>query len=146
MTTRSPYRKNPLALVPVTDRVERLWKFTVPGDPVPHVSVTYRGKWVPNARVKRVALYKETVRQCSLIGAFACGPNFPFVPTKDHPLKIHTRAYFRNGRHGDPESVHKVIKDALWPAKLGGDKYTGGSYDPPLYDPDNARVEVEIVY
>ena len=114
--------------------------FTILGDPVPHVTVTYRGKWMPeNARAKKVARYKENIRKIVMVRRL----KIP-VPSKDNPVLINTVAYFRNGRHGDPESIHKVVKDALWPAKEGGDKYTGGSYNVPLYDSENPRVEVEI--
>lgn len=39
------------------------------------------------------------------------------------------------------------MKDALFyglKGKQGGDKYTGGSYDPPLYDKENPRVEITL--
>lgn len=91
-------------------------------------------------RAKDLARYKETVRRCAL----GPGPQLPVVGTEAHPIMIRTRAYFRDRRHGDPESIHRAVKDALWPHKNGGDKYTGGSYDFPLYDPDDPRVEVEI--
>ena len=108
---------------------------------MPHVTVTWRSKHNrDNRRATRIAAYKEDVRKSAMIA----GAHIPATPSKMKPVVISTRAYFRNERHGDPESVHKVIKDALWPARQGGDKYTGGSYDPPLYDAKNPRVEVEV--
>lgn len=69
-------------------------------------------------------------------------------PTREKPVLVKTRAYFRNGIHPDPENVHKGIKDSIWWAPKGerttGDKYTGGVYMWPLYDADNPRVEIEI--
>ena len=115
--------------------------FVIPGDPVPHVSVTYRGKWVPNNRIRKVTKYKDDIRKIIMAQRI----KLP-IPTKKNPIWILTAAYFRNGRHGDPESIHKAIKDALWPAKEGGDKYTGGAYTKPLYDAKNPRVEVLIEF
>ena len=113
--------------------------FTVLGDPKGHVAVTQRSKW-RDPRAKDIAAYKETVRK----SAMAEGVRIPPTSSKCHPILINTRAYFRDGRHSDPESVHRAVKDALWPHKNGGDKYTGGGYDFPLYDPERPRVEVEI--
>lgn len=116
------------------------YKFTIPGDPVPHASVTYRSKWMPgNKRAKKAARYKAEVQMVAKLAKV----ELPKL-TKMRTALIHTTCYFRNGRHADPESVHKCIKDALWPAKQGGDKWTGGSYDPPMYDASNPRVEVTI--
>ena len=114
--------------------------FIVPGDPVPHVSVTHRSKFHPdNKRAKKVAAWKETVRKCAMVARV----RIP-IPSREQPVTIKTMAYFRNGRHGDPENIHKGCKDALWPAKEGGDKYTGGAYSAPLYDPQNPRVVVYL--
>jgi hypothetical protein len=84
--------------------------------------------------------YCECVRLC----ARAAGAKLPLTAARNRPLMLFTRAYFSNGVHADPENVHKGIKDALFYTKGKGtaDKYTGGQYLPPMYDPDNPRVEV----
>ena len=121
--------------------------FTIYGDPVPHVTVTYRGKHL-SRRGQLVAEYKERVR----LAAIAAKIKLP-VPSKDCLVMVRTDIYFSNGRHGDPESCHKVIKDALWPKlrrkvkgqpSTGDDKYVGGFYPPPRYDANNPRVVVTI--
>lgn len=113
--------------------------FTVPGDPVPHYQTTYRGKRVDPRSLKAMK-YKDDVLWCSA----GARQSIPQTLTMMRPAIVHTRCYFRGNVHPDPESVHKLIKDALWPSSAGGDKYTGGSYDPPLYDAINPRVEVEV--
>ena len=116
--------------------------FIVYGDPVPHVSVTYRSRYHPgNRRAKKVAIYKETVRRSALLAKV----KLP-TPTEERPVFVITMAYFRDHRHGDPESIHKAIKDALWPARDGGDKYTGGSYSEPRYAPASPRVVVYLAW
>ena len=113
--------------------------FTVLGDPKGHVAVTQRSKW-KDPRAEEIAAYKETVRR----SAMAAKVHIPVTSSNYHPILIHTKAFFKNKLHSDPESVHRAVKDALWPHKNGGDKYTGGRYDFPLYDPDKPRVEVEV--
>ena len=127
-----------LAFLPQTNKAEMSQiTFTVLGDPVPYTTMTYRSKWT--ARARKAVKYQENVRMCAL----SATQRIP-KPKKSTPVLIHTRCYFRNGRHGDTLNVNKICQDALWPHKAGGDKYTGGSYDPPMYDPDNPRVEITI--
>ena len=121
--------------------------FVIYGDPVPHVTVTYRGKFL-SKRGKRLAEYKERIR----LAAIAARIKLP-VPSRECMVMVSTNIYFSNGRHGDTESVHKVIKDSLWPRlrrkirgqpSTGDDKYVGGFYPPPRYDANNPRVVVTI--
>lgn len=115
-------------------------QFEIPGDPVGFYSM-YGGK--PNSKRKlRYLEFKkkvQTVVQKAKI-QLSC-------PTKISPVLIDTVCYFRNGTHPDPENVHKGVKDALF-YSIGGtkDKYTGGSYAPPKYDPKNPRVEVILTF
>lgn len=133
-------------------------KFEVPGDPVGYVATTSRGKW--SAQYQRFAEYAKRVR----FYARASGISTPLLATKGHPLTIRTISYFANGRHPDPGNVQKGVVDALFYdekkadlAKLyrkmgkkmrttgkGNDKYTGGSFPPPLYDSEHPRVVVII--
>lgn len=107
--------------------------FFVPGDPVPHQVVTFRGKFL-SARGKRLKVYKEAVRAFAWLAARETGVTIP-VPTATNHVYIETIAFFRNQRHADPESIHKVIKDALWPhgGDAGNDKWVGGRYVSPRY-------------
>ena len=74
----------------------------------------------------------------------AAGLKVPLQATGEKPLCICTVAWFRNGVHPDPENVRKGIADALFKAgEGGGDKYTGGTFYPPMYA-KNPRVIVEV--
>jgi hypothetical protein len=99
----------------------------------------------PNwTRMKKYHAWKKAVQ----LVARSQGIHLPLTASKEQPLSITTRAYFRNGVHPDPENVHKGVVDAMFydPRKerRGSDKYTGGCFQPPMYDPDNPRVEVWI--
>lgn len=110
--------------------------FTIEGDPVGYC--TNNGRQYNTKRKKKYLDYKMLVQQCAPI-------NLPLEASRDEPLIITTVCYFRHGTHPDPENVHKGIKDALfYGAKGVGDKYTGGQYEPPLYDRQRPRVEVKI--
>lgn len=114
-----------------------IMSFVVPGKPVGYYSV---GK-VPNwARMKQYHSYMMEVQRCAKLAGIA----LPLTATKDAPILIKTKAYFPNGVHCDPENVRKGVSDALFYGG-SGDKHTGGSFPPPLYDKANPRVEVEIV-
>jgi len=79
------------------------------------------------------------------------GIRLPLKATKGRPLMIRTVSYFKDGVHPDPGNVQKGVCDALFynedpsrKTKKGDDKYTGGSFPPPLYDKSNPRVVVII--
>ena len=113
-------------------------RFTVCGPPVGYYAEgkapnqTRRRRYVEWKRLVAVELWQQ------------CGIRVPLLARKEHPLVVRTVTWFRNGRHADPENVHKGVKDALFYNAKGGDKYTGGSYDPPRYDPTNPRVDVFV--
>lgn len=113
-----------------------LHRFTVPGRPVGYYAQGKQPNWKRKVAYEN---YKKLVQHC----AFAAGVP-QLIATKDRPLWIHTTAYFPNGVHCDPGNVQKGVVDALFYRKRGGDKHTGGSFEPPLYDKDNPRVEVVI--
>ncbi len=96
------------------------------------------GRW--GKRKTKYIEYKKLVQSL-------CPIELPLRADVTHPILVETQAYFEHGTHPDPENVHKGIKDALFyglKGKGGGDKYTGGSYDPPLYDKENPRVIVTL--
>lgn len=95
-----------------------------------------------NTKVKRRYVdYKQLVQAVADLSGLA----LPLQASREKPVRITTRAFFKNGVHPDPENVHKGVKDALFYKAGGvGDKYTGGSYDPPLYDAERPRVEITI--
>lgn len=97
------------------------------------------GKW---NKVTRATLnwYADCVRACESFGV-----ECPLFADKNYPIFIHTRAYYSKGVHCDPGNTHKGLIDALFYKSVGpGDKFVGGSFDGPLYDVSNPRVEVEI--
>lgn len=122
-------------------------RFIVPGDAVGFKTTTKRSKHSED--YQKYVSYKKLVQ----IHAKASGIRLPLVATKDRPLTIRTVAYFKNGNHPDPGNVQKGVTDALFydvdqiigkRTRKGNDKYTGGSFPPPLYDKDNPRVVVII--
>jgi len=127
----------------------------VPGIPIGFKTTTKRGKF--SKSYQKYASYKADVQR----EAKLAGIKLPLKATKDRPLMIRTVAYFKNGHHPDPGNVQKGVCDALFydperaaiarmmgkKAKVtgkGDDKYTGGSFPPPLYDAKNPRVIVII--
>lgn len=116
-------------------------EFTIPGPPVGYYAVGKMPNW---KRMNAYHDYKKHVRACARVNDIS----LPLQAGKDSPLMIRTVAYFKNGIHPDPGNVQKGVVDALFWAprgqKRGSDKYTGGSFPPPLYDSDNPRVEVRI--
>ena len=115
-----------------------IYEFTVPGDPKGYYAAGKNPNWT---RLNQYIEYKKHVHNTALRKFSSIGL---LKASKDEPLVINTVAYFRDGRHPDPENVHKGIVDALFYGAKGGDKYTGGGFPPPLYDKDNPRVEVSI--
>ena len=112
--------------------------FTVPGNPVPFLSGAAHQKW------KRREVYAEYCKAVRMIALFA-GVGHKLTITEDAPLYFHTRAFFRNRNHGDPENIHKAVVDAIcYKAKGKRDKYTGGAFLPPRYDEKDPRVEIVI--
>lgn len=127
----------------------------VPGIPIGFKTTTKRGKF--SKSYKKYVAYQKLVQ----MQARMAGIKLPLKATKGRPLMIRTVAYFKNGTHPDPGNVQKGVCDALFydteraaiakmmgkKAKVtgkGDDKYTGGSFPPPLYDPKNPRVIVII--
>ncbi len=71
-------------------------------------------------------------------------PGAKLMASKTEALHIGTVAYFVTGNHPDPENIHKLAKDALFYKVKGGDKWTGGIYTTPRYDPECPRTEVFV--
>lgn len=110
--------------------------FTVSGPPVGFIAQWDKRGWTTRSRYRDFA---EAVRlQAAIAGLRSV------VATRDRPLVVHTRAFFANGTHPDPENVHKAVVDALFYGAKGRDKYTGGAYSPPRYDRSVPRVEVVV--
>jgi len=118
-----------------------LHSFTVPGPPVGYYAEGKQPNW---QRRNAYVAYKRKVQTC----AIAAGIELPLTATREAPLQIHVAPYFASGVHCDPENCRKAVADALFYAgrrgKGAGDKFTGGSFPPPRYDPENPRVEVVI--
>lgn len=118
-----------------------LYSFTVPGRPIGYYSQGARPNWT------RKRLYEDYKKNIQKSLALAGISRDEIRATKDHPLLVHTKAYFASGNHCDPENNRKAISDAIFYRKTGrgcGDKYCGGSFYPPLYDRENPRTEVVI--
>jgi len=116
-----------------------MYRFQIPG--VPRGYTTHNRGARPSKAIINYWSYIEDVRKVAKMSARI---PLPLESPKDEPLMIFTRCYFRDGRHPDPENVHKGIKDALFYQAKDGDKHTGGFYLPPLYDKKNPRVDVYI--
>lgn len=124
----------------------RITRFTIPGPPVGYLRMTQgqvklmripRHKLTPQSvkvrdRIQRYFDYKEL--------ASFCGFRLKFDRSPKKRILLHAMIYFKDKKHPDPENVRKGIQDALFTS----DKYVAGCYDFE-YDPDNPRVEIEIV-
>lgn len=116
----------------------RIVVFEIPGPPVGYT--IQLGRFANNKRKAKYVEFKKRVQSLSPLA-------LPLEASKEKPIIVETVAYFENGTHPDPENVHKGVKDALFyglRGKGGGDKYTGGHYEPPLYDKENPRVVVTV--
>lgn len=123
-------------------------RFTVPGKPVGYYAMGKRPNWT---RLREYVEYKQLVQQ----HAVYAGLKLPLEATLESPVYVNTVTFFKNGVHCDPGNVQKGICDALfYQQKLpgetkrrrkGGDKYTGGKFEPPHYDKRHPRVEVEVL-
>lgn len=113
--------------------------FEVPGKPVGYYACGARPNWT---RMKAYHAYKAKVQ----LFAVANGIPVPLTATKENPVVVDVTPYFANGVHCDPLNVQKGVADALFYKAKGGDKYSGGSSPPPLYDKHNPRVIVEVRY
>ena len=130
----------------MSEKKVRIARFIVYGDPVGYKTTTKRSKW--SDRYKEYVNYKAKVQEC----ARNAGMKLPLVATKDRQLMINTIAYFRDGRHPDPENINKGVRDALFykeksyfnKSRKGDDKHTGGHFVPPRYDKENPRVLVTV--
>ena len=111
-------------------------EFEIPGAPLGFIAGWDKKSW---AKRRQYMVWTKGIRTI----AMAAGWRFP-AATRAEPLAIHTRAFFRNGVHPDPENVHKAVADALMYKLKCADKYTSGGYASPLYDKENPRTEVVI--
>ena len=114
--------------------------FTVPGHPVPFlVGVRHQTK-------KRREAYGEFCDRVRMFARLAGVQDIEITP--EAPLHFHTRAFFKDRNHGDPENIHKGVVDAICYTAHGKskkrDKYTGGAFSVPRYDKKEPRVEVVI--
>lgn len=116
-----------------------MYRFQIPGIARGYTTHNRGGK--PSKQIIAYWQYMEDARKAA---RFIAKMPLPLESPKAEPLMIFTRCYFRDGRHPDPENVHKGIKDALFYKAKDGDKHTGGHYLPPLYDKQNPRVDVFI--
>ena len=114
--------------------------FTVEGQPRGYVTRTYRGRFSPGAAAAHD--YMNTVK----LIAQAAGVPIPVPATFENPAILDVDAYYQNLRGPDPENVKKLIQDALFPSKQGGDRYVAGSHGTYLVDPENPRVEVTVTW
>ena len=117
-------------------------KIVIVGDPVGYYAQGKSPNWT---RLNAYICWKAMVQKAAMMQ----GVKLPLAASREWPLWIHTSAWFRTSVHADPENIRKGISDALFYAGKGergsADKYTGGSFEAPLYDPDNPRVEVTIL-
>jgi len=124
--------------------------FYVPGIPRGYTTTTYKGKFIRGGKDKS---YENYVNYCKevRISARKAGVDLPINTTKDSQWTVSTIAYFKDGRHPDPENIRKGVADALCyqedkikGSKKGNDKYCAGCFLPPRYDKDNPRVFVVV--
>jgi hypothetical protein len=117
--------------------------FVVPGVPVGYTTHN-RKKGGGAHRVSRAILkywnYLSHVREQAELAGLLC----PIESDPEDPIDVHVYPFFKNRVHPDPGNVEKGIKDALFYKAKSADKYTGGSYAPPMYDKDNPRVVVVV--
>ena len=117
--------------------------FVVPGPPVGYYAQAGRNLWKmsPSQReqAEKYRNYKDKVK----LYAVQAGLVLPLNATEAAPVIVNIRAYFFNRVHCDPGNVQKGCCDALFQGS--NDRYTGGSFPPPIYDPKNPRVEVEVI-
>jgi len=116
-----------------------MYRFQIPG--VARGYTTHNRGGRPSKAIIAYWQYMEDTRK---VAKHKAKMPIPLESPRDQPLMIFTRCYFKDGRHPDPENVHKGIKDALFYKAKDGDKHTGGHYLPPLYDKQNPRVDVFI--
>jgi len=124
--------------------------FYVPGIPRGYTTTTYKGKFIRGGKDKS---YENYVEYCKEVRDYArkAGVNLPLITAKKDEYCVSTIAYFKDGRHPDPENIRKGVADALCykedkikGSKKGNDKYCGGSFLPPRYDKENPRVFVIV--
>lgn len=125
----------------------KIVKLTIYSNPVGYYAVGARPDW---KRMKRYHSFQAHIR----LTAMKAGIHLPLHASKEEPLHVRVVSYFHNGVHSDPGNVQKGVCDALFyrpktPGTRrtgGGDKWTGGSFEPPRYDKENPRCEVTIYY
>ena len=122
-----------------------LFAFEIPNDPVGYYAQAARSvyKMSPEQR-KRAEKYRAYGEKVKMY-ALQAGITLPLFASKEKPLSIGVECFFRNGRHPDSGNVQKAICDFLFNGAKGGDKQTGGWFEPPRYDAERPRVEVEIM-
>ena len=108
------------------------------GNALPYTRTTQRAKY--SAKYARYTHWKHYVQQCfETYTAIACNPyQLLEVPVKAY---LHSRIYFANKKHADPDNVQKGIEDALFK----DDKYVAGTYDFE-YSKENPRVECSLIF
>jgi Holliday junction resolvase RusA-like endonuclease len=119
--------------------------FVIPGKPVGYYAQAARSKYAmsPDQR-KRSEQYRTYCEKVRLY-AMQAGFTLPLMSTKEKPISIGVECFFPNGVHADPGNIQKGVCDALFKNAVGGDKHTGGWFEPPRYDAERPRVEVEIM-
>ena len=108
------------------------------GNALPYTRTTQRAKY--SAKYARYQGWKDYVRMCfEEYTGIACNPyQMLEVPVKAY---LHTRIYFANKKHADPDNVQKGIEDAIFK----NDKYVAGTYDFD-YDKKNPRVICDLIF
>lgn len=117
--------------------------FTIYGDPQGYYAQAGRNIHAMGKKHKERAEKYRDWQCCVRAFATVAKIKLPLKATKEQPLDIRTVSYFASGVHCDPGNVQKGVVDALFYGG-SGDKYTGGSFPPPLYDKENPRIEVTI--
>ena len=113
--------------------------FKIPGRPQGYVAMTHKGRF--SERATKYHAWQERVKELAL----AAGWRYP-RPTFERQAFVETEAYYPDKRGVDGENVRKGVVDALFPSKLGGDKFVHGRHGAYRVDAVNPRVEVWIVF
>jgi hypothetical protein len=109
------------------------WEVPTDGNAVPYKRMTQA-----EARMRNKPGVLRYLKWQAMIAESALPHKFDRAPKEKVYLYVH--AYFRDGRHGDPDNVFKGIADSIY----GQDKYVAGCVDFG-YDRDNPRVVITIL-
>lgn len=121
-----------------------LYRFTIPGPPVPFIANWRLAGFIERKR------YMSWAKDARGHAAIQNVP--PLEASQEKPLLVHTRAFFKDRKHSDPENIRKAVVDSLFYESRGRggkrssarDKYVGGACAVPCYDKDAPRIEVVI--